>query len=112
VAFAAIQALRRKPAHPLALVLVGLLHGFGFSFVLREILGPNSPALLSSLFAFNVGIEIAQIAIAAAILLVAATLARVPRGGRIFSLTATATTAAALAIAVLWCVERASQLFT
>lgn len=43
--------------------LLGLLHGLGFSFVLREILKLDSPNLWQSLLAFNVGIEAGQLAI-------------------------------------------------
>lgn len=50
-----------------AMVLVtaslGLLHGLGFSFVLHEILRVDAPNLWQSLLAFNVGIEIGQIAV-------------------------------------------------
>ena len=41
----------------------GLVHGFGFSFVLRERLQFAGEHLLSSLLAFNVGVEIGQLAV-------------------------------------------------
>ena len=41
----------------------GLIHGFGFSSVLRE-MGLPSGALGWSLFSFNLGVEIGQIAVA------------------------------------------------
>ncbi len=44
--------------------LIGLLHGLGFSFVLREILQLDAPNIWQSLLAFNVGVEIGQVAIA------------------------------------------------
>lgn len=44
-------------------VLIGMLHGLGFSFVLREILGVDSPNLWVSLLSFNVGVELGQLAI-------------------------------------------------
>ena len=44
-------------------VLIGMLHGLGFSFILREILGVNSPNLWVSLLSFNVGVELGQLAI-------------------------------------------------
>ncbi len=44
-------------------VFIGLFHGFGFSFVLHELLLPNSAHLWKSLVSFNVGVEIGQIAI-------------------------------------------------
>lgn len=43
----------------------GLVHGFGFSFVLRESLQFAGTHLLTSLVAFNLGVEIGQIAILA-----------------------------------------------
>lgn len=46
--------------------LFGLIHGFGFSFVLRE-LGLPKEGLIQSLLLFNVGVEIGQLAIVAPI---------------------------------------------
>ena len=39
----------------------GLVHGFGFSFLLRERLQFAGAHLLSSLLAFNVGVELGQL---------------------------------------------------
>ena len=47
----------------LVTALLGLLHGLGFSFVLREILKLESPNLWQSLLAFNAGIEVGQLLI-------------------------------------------------
>ena len=44
--------------------LFGLVHGFGFAGVLKELALPSS-ALVASLVTFNVGVEIAQVAIVA-----------------------------------------------
>jgi HupE / UreJ protein len=41
----------------------GLIHGFGFSFALRETLQFAGDHLLTSLLAFNVGVEIGQVAV-------------------------------------------------
>ena len=41
----------------------GLVHGFGFSFALRETLQFAGDHLLTSLLAFNVGVEIGQLAV-------------------------------------------------
>lgn len=49
----------------------GLIHGLGFSNFLRAILGGEESILLP-LFAFNVGLEIGQLAIVAAVLLAGA----------------------------------------
>ncbi len=43
----------------------GLVHGFGFSFALRETLQFAGPHLLTSLLAFNVGVEIGQVLVLA-----------------------------------------------
>lgn len=45
--------------------LFGLMHGFGFAGILRE-MGLPSKGLLLSLFSFNVGVEVGQLAIVAA----------------------------------------------
>jgi hypothetical protein len=42
--------------------LFGLVHGFGFSFALRETLQFGGTHLVTSLLAFNVGVELGQIA--------------------------------------------------
>jgi len=43
----------------------GLVHGFGFSFALRESLQLAGSHMLTSLLAFNVGVELGQIAVLA-----------------------------------------------
>jgi hypothetical protein len=43
----------------------GLVHGFGFSFALRETMQFAGSHLLTSLFAFNVGVEIGQLVVLA-----------------------------------------------
>lgn len=53
----------------------GLIHGFGFAFVLREF-GLPQAALGWSLFAFNIGVEVGQLAIVVVTALVLDTLAR------------------------------------
>jgi hypothetical protein len=44
----------------------GLIHGFGFSFALRETLQFAGSHVLTSLLAFNIGVEIGQLAVLAA----------------------------------------------
>lgn len=65
IIYAAIIALRRRADRSSIglTALIGLLHGLGFSFVLQEILQIDSPNLWHSLLAFNVGVEIGQLAI-------------------------------------------------
>ncbi|AKF07249.1 HupE/UreJ family protein [Sandaracinus amylolyticus] len=82
----------------------GLVHGFGFSGVLAE-LGLPAQARVLSLLAFNVGIELAQLAFVAVMLAPLAWLAGKPgyrtwivRGGSI----------AIALLALVWLVERAT----
>lgn len=42
---------------------LGLIHGFGFAFMLIDMLDTTSDALISSLFAFNIGVELGQLGI-------------------------------------------------
>jgi len=52
-----------------AAVLFGFIHGMGFSYLLKSLLG-KSESILSPLFAFNVGLEAGQIIIVASILII------------------------------------------
>ncbi len=97
-------SLRQRPAPvlaaaPNALALgFGLVHGLGFSNYLRVLLGPNSRPI-EELLAFNVGVELGQILIVSAILLVGAVLlGRLRVARRDWLLT---TSGAALGIAAL-----------
>lgn len=69
IVVAVVSSYRRIPASSVIYALIGLLHGFGFSFVLGSLLGRNSPDLIPALAAFTAGIEIGQLAIVAAVLL-------------------------------------------
>ena len=55
---------------PLVTVLFGLIHGFGFASVLIEI-GLPAERLVPALFGFNIGVEVGQLAIVAALFLLA-----------------------------------------
>ncbi|RBW58642.1 HupE/UreJ family protein [Ruegeria sp. A3M17] len=70
IVYAAVLAIRRDELGRksnkkvfVVTILMGLLHGLGFSFVLHEILQVTSPNIWQSLLAFNVGVEIGQLAI-------------------------------------------------
>lgn len=68
IAYVAAENLLRKGEVPYlyATALVfGLVHGFGFSYVLRDELGLPTQALVPALLSFNVGVELGQIAIVA-----------------------------------------------
>ena len=68
IVLAAVAALRTAGRAPLLALTaaVGLVHGLGFSFALRQMLQLDGPHLVS-LGAFNVGVELGQIGFAAAV---------------------------------------------
>ncbi|MGL5012207.1 MAG: HupE/UreJ family protein, partial [Paracoccaceae bacterium] len=76
----------------------GLIHGFGFATVLGG-LSLTSGTLAIALFGFNIGIELAQIAIIAATMPALYML----RGGRVLLWTGSL---AAIAIGLYWCAQR------
>jgi hypothetical protein len=55
--------------------LFGLVHGLGFSSLIKSLLGPDQN-ILSPLFAFNLGLEAGQLIILAAIILFSVALTR------------------------------------
>ncbi|MFU8807000.1 MAG: HupE/UreJ family protein [Bradymonadaceae bacterium] len=68
IAYVAAENLLRKGEVPYlyATALVfGLVHGFGFSYVLRDELGLPTEALVPALVSFNLGVEVGQLAIVA-----------------------------------------------
>ena len=64
-------------------MLFGLVHGFGFSYGLREELQFAGSHLIVSLFSFNVGIEIGQIMVLAVMLPLLALVMRHVLTGRV-----------------------------
>ena len=66
IVYAAFLALWGKEHGNITLItaLIGLLHGFGFSFILSKILSIDSMNLWQSLLGFNVGVEFGQLLIA------------------------------------------------
>lgn len=69
IVYAAVVAILQKPeaASLWITTAIGLLHGFGFAFVLHEILQIDAPHLWQSLLSFNLGVEIGQAGIVLAI---------------------------------------------
>jgi hypothetical protein len=96
----------RHPRHRWALTFVfGLIHGFGFANVLREMSLPAS-GLVRCLLAFNVGVELGQLAIVLALLPLAWWLSRWRHGRRVVK-------GGSLLLALFgaaWLVERVFQL--
>ncbi|CUH44472.1 HupE/UreJ family protein [Ruegeria atlantica] len=84
---------------------IGLLHGFGFSFMLHQILRVDAPNVWHSLLAFNVGVEIGQLMIVLLVWPLVLFLRRQP--GRIWIGSRAAVAACAALIAMVWVVERA-----
>ena len=79
----------------------GLVHGFGFASVLRGMHLPRE-GLIASLFAFNLGVEVGQIAIVVAAFPLIAAIQR----ARVRRVIVGVTSGAILAIALFWFVER------
>lgn len=87
------RSLRLDASYAMAL-LFGLIHGLGFSNFFKAILGKD--AITFPLFAFNVGVEIAQVIIVIIVLLLSAAIAKIfPKGYRIYLL-------AILGVILLW----------
>lgn len=64
----------KLPNHKFIIVTIfGLIHGLGFSNYLQSLLGQES-SILSPLFAFNIGLELAQIIIVISILVISTVL--------------------------------------
>jgi hypothetical protein len=90
---------------PLAAFVFGLIHGFGFAGVLADLGLPQS-ALLFSLFGFNLGVEIGQLAIVGVFLPFAFAL----RATWFYRQLMSTGSALIVMIAALWLVERAFDL--
>jgi hydrogenase/urease accessory protein HupE len=92
-----------RDLRPWIALAFGLIHGFGFAGVLRET-GLPSGALGWSLFSFNVGVEIGQLAVVVAVTAALAALrARSERAGRRLTFVGSVVVAAAGAF---WFIER------
>ncbi len=87
---------------------IGLIHGLGFSFVLHELLLPGGAHLGKSLVAFNVGVEIGQLAIVVAVWCLMIGIARMSGRGTTWLRWAVALPC--IAIATHWTVERTALL--
>ena len=83
----------------------GLIHGFGFASVLRD-LGLPQGSLLASLLGFNVGVEIGQLAIVAAFL----PLAWLLRKTWLYRQVLTVGSLAIALVACVWLVERVADI--
>ncbi|WP_170560420.1 HupE/UreJ family protein [Ruegeria atlantica] len=84
---------------------IGLLHGFGFSFMLHQILRVDAPNVWHSLLAFNLGVEAGQVMIVLLVWPIVLFLRKQP--GRIWIGSRAAVAVCASLIAMVWVVERA-----
>ena len=111
IIYAGVVAMLRRELVATLLItsLIGLLHGFGFSFVLRTLLQVDTPHLWPSLVGFNVGVEIAQIAIIVSVWMLLITadsrLSRFSHAGRALGATT------CIAIASFWTVQRVAVMW-
>lgn len=67
ILYAAVSALSRSDTGVLTFfltALMGMMHGFGFAFGLREMLSESGPNVGMSLLSFNLGVEAGQLAVA------------------------------------------------
>ncbi|NOD65866.1 MULTISPECIES: HupE/UreJ family protein [unclassified Ruegeria] len=84
---------------------IGLLHGFGFSFMLHQILQVDAPNVWHSLLAFNVGVEVGQVMIVFLVWPLVLFLRKQP--GRIWIGSRAVVAVCASLVAMVWVVERA-----
>ena len=104
IVFVALENLLRRGRDRRWLVsfAFGLVHGFGFASVLAEMHLPRA-GLVSSLLAFNAGVEVGQVALVAAILPLLALLRR----GAAWRALATSASALILVMVLFWLGQRA-----
>jgi hypothetical protein len=96
---------RAARVRPLLTVLFGLIHGFGFASVLMEI-GLPTNRLAVALLGFNIGVELGQVGVVAALWSVGAlTVRRFPTMD--YRLATDAASAALCALGLFWFVSRA-----
>jgi len=111
IIYAGVVAILRREAAATILItsMIGLLHGFGFSFVLRTLLQVDTPHLWPSVIGFNTGVEIAQVAIISAIwpfiFVLDTWLPRYSQTGRVVG------ALPCVAVAGFWTVERVAVLW-
>jgi hypothetical protein len=97
------------PAGPwLVAFAFGLLHGFGFASALRDLGLPQGDIPLA-LFAFNVGVEVAQLAFVAVVLSLAASIRRIGLAARVQRYASQSAPYAIGTLAAFWFFERLAR---
>ena len=91
-------------------VLIGLLHGLGFSFVLQNILQVTSPNIWQSLLSFNLGVEIGQLVIVLVTLSVFYLIGMF--GQRATQVSRYLVAGSCMAISLMWVIERGNSIIT
>lgn len=89
---------------------LGLLHGFGFSFMLHNILQVDAPNVWQSLLAFNIGVEIGQLMIVLVIWPFVVFLRTRPRF--VWTVSSGAVAGVSSAVAIFWIFERAGGIWS
>jgi HupE / UreJ protein len=84
----------------------GLIHGFGFAGVLRE-LGLPDHSLIVALFGFNIGVEFGQLAVVVLFVPLVLTIERLQLYPRLVMQVGSSAVAV---VAVVWLIERAFDL--
>ena len=85
--------------------VIGLVHGFGFSFMLQNILKVDAPNVWQNLLAFNVGVEIGQLLVVIALWPLVYTLRQQPTP--VWRVASIGTAFCVSILATIWVVERA-----
>ena len=87
---------------------IGVMHGYGFSFGLSTILGNDAANLWVSLAAFNVGVEIGQLAIVLVVWTIYVVALRIVKHRQTYVRGVVAVPA--IGIATVWVVQRLTRL--
>lgn len=84
------QAVKTVSVNYFLALFFGLIHGMGFSYLLKSMLG-REQSIISPLFSFNLGLEAGQLVIVAAVILISLFLEnvlKIKRGNYVFFLSA------------------------
>ncbi len=108
ISFVALENLLKRDSFPknraLVAGLFGFIHGFGFAFSLRELNLP-SKYFITSLFSFNIGVEIGQILI----IILTYPLLKILMKGSKYRLFLDVVNGAVLAVSIYWIAVRISS---